>query len=103
MITHIRTELTDAERNRLSLLFYPDKRNRLASRAEVTDYVQGYLAYAVKASRPPTKENAPTGKTLLLELAVRERETCKAVKGKSDSFIIGWCKVKYADRLRGAQ
>ena len=114
MNTNMKIPLTDEERNKLSLLIHPDKPKRLASRNDVKDLLLGGLqawlvepvdseeAEEMEAEAEMAVFNAGhSSGSLLMQLAVNERESQPELAGQSDGYVIGWCKVKYAKQLRG--
>lgn len=105
MIVNCRIEIDDQARNTLAQLINPRAPKRLATRKEVNEFVEGCIA-AIDQDPPELGQDGPTDyvappSNRLGELVLQAREEDReALRGKSDSFVIGWCKVKYRDVLR---
>ena len=108
MIVNCRIEIDDETRNILARLNKPSAPKRLATRKEVADFVDGCIAGLAAVQEPEPFNNVEqpqrvNGKPSLMELVMRARsEDREELRGKSDGFVIGWCKVKYANELRGS-
>ena len=113
MIANHRIEISDEQRNVLARLIKPSAPRRLATRTEVCEFVDGCIAglrglhkdspIAFAQDYGAPDEPTPYHKRAITLMALVERarkEDFHALRGKSDSFAIGWCKVKYADELR---
>ena len=116
MIVNCRLEVTDEQRAALACLLTPKRPARLATRKEFNEYVEGCIAaipeLGVLNSATNVAENEPTrnftpkirasGRMSLNQMIERaRREDARALAGKTDGFVIGWCKVKYTEELRG--
>ncbi len=108
MITNVRIDLTDEQRNVLSRAINPSAPKRLATRQDVTEYVMGCIEAATapeaiseapRAVSTPSSVSAPAY-TRLQAIMERERLSDKRLAGKSDSYVRGWCKVKFQNELR---
>ncbi len=118
MITNIRVEMDDEQRNKLARLISRSETKSLATRKDVTEFVMGCIA-AVDAIMVPDQAVAesyelvrhsralcglPPGprRRNMSELIYQARtEDAAQLRGKTDGFVVGWCKVKYAAELRG--
>jgi hypothetical protein len=91
MITNLRVDLSDADRLTLGKMIYG--KEVLASRKDVTNYVQGYLNAAIARETqtiPPPKFN---GRMTYAELSQTYDDP--HLEGKNISFIVGWNKAKF--------
>lgn len=102
-------EVSDSQRNSLAQLLSGKTVKRLATRVEVRDYVEGCIAAldvdivpepapgAPGEARVPqvvahNQERSFRSGDLIARVRIEDRE---ALAGKSDSFCLGWAKVKY--------
>lgn len=99
MIVQIRIDIDDDQRNALARSLNPAAKKALASRADVTEYVQGCIAGLNLARATPP---AATGHSRISQLIERARVEYPQYAGRTDSFLRGVVKVAYADELRGA-
>ena len=101
MIVNHRIELSDGQRNALARLNKPSAPKRLATRDEVRDFINGCIA-ALEVMEEPERQPQPAtvsaGGTRLQRLMDRAMEE-DGLHDKSESYLRGWCKVKYADQL----
>lgn len=102
-------EINDSRRNSLAQLLAGRAVKRLATRVEVKDYVEGCIAALdvdivpePAPGRPgearvpqvvaPDQRRSFRSGDLIAQVRIEDRE---ALAGKSDSFCLGWAKVKY--------
>ncbi len=102
MIVISRIEISETTRNALACIITPSQKARLASRSEVTQFLEGCVAGLSQShSVPgPVQPLAPRNMGRLSDLAARERTIHPEFADRTDSFVIGYCKVKYAQELR---
>lgn len=128
MIVNCRIEVSDEQANALAVLLKGKPTKARATRKDFNEFVAGCVAAIpelgkispnlgapVRAqdddpddadqwiTRPAFR--APKRRVDMAALVARARkEDAKALAGKPDGFVIGWCKVKYRDQLqtRGA-
>jgi hypothetical protein len=96
MIVNVRIDIDDAQRNALSVLLNPAAPKRLATRLEVNSFVCGIIDGVCKTVPPMAADETPRTRSLSDTVARARAEDPEALRGKSDGFVLGWCKVKYA-------
>ena len=113
MITNIRVDMNDEQLNALARHISPSTPKRLATRKEVCEFVEGCIAAIDTITIPDQAAvdshevgrhslalaGIPPGRPRLSMTSLIHRartEDRDQLRGKSDGFVIGWCKVKYA-------
>lgn len=111
MIVVTRIEVSDEQRNLLARLSTPQAKKRLATRAEVAEFLAGCVAALTLTELAPATDlkletpqaaRVPAGGSRAHALVQRLREEDPAFcAGRSDSFVYGAAKVAYARELQG--
>jgi len=103
MIVKPRIEIDDQTRRILAHLANPTiRKSALASHKDVCAFVDGCIAALENyGSSVPTHESVKSPYKKLMDYVHLERARGDPrLKGKCDSFVIGWCKIKHSEQLR---
>ncbi|MDJ0905382.1 MAG: hypothetical protein QNI96_05140 [Woeseiaceae bacterium] len=96
MITNLRLDLTDRQRNDLACMLAGKKVARLATRAEITDYVTGLLERSLcESTAVRATPESPVRQQLAGALSFDEQQLVEQLRaaGKNDSYIRGYIKA----------